>query len=53
MPANILATPARPNIWDAPVVRIKEALEQHLAAPAKWRRFQGRPDQTGSSAGAV
>jgi glutathione synthase/RimK-type ligase-like ATP-grasp enzyme len=40
---NILANTARsPNIWDEPIVRIKDALERRLAAPATWRHFNTR-----------
>jgi glutathione synthase/RimK-type ligase-like ATP-grasp enzyme len=42
---NILAnTSPSPNIWDEPVARIKDVLEQHLASPAKWRHFNERTD---------
>jgi glutathione synthase/RimK-type ligase-like ATP-grasp enzyme len=35
-------TGPRPNTWEAPIARIKEAVETRLASPTKWCHFQSR-----------
>ena len=43
---NILDNTQRsPNMWDAPIARIKAALEKRLAEPQSWRRT-GAPAKT-------
>jgi glutathione synthase/RimK-type ligase-like ATP-grasp enzyme len=43
---NILDNTQRsPNMWDAPIARIKAALEKKLASPQSWRHTGARARQ--------